>query len=301
MTADSHIRSSGRSLATLLTGGMMFECPRWHADRWYVTDIFRPAVVTVREDGSDCRNHVVFEQKITGTGWLPDGSLLAVAVEERRLLRVDSSGAISEFAPVGHLGRGLANDLVVDQQGHAFVGLIGYEIGQVERGGPPPPGVVVRVDLDGTATVAAEGLLAPNGMVVTDDGRTLIVGESLGSRYTAFTIGDGGSLGERRVWAELGGWKAGKSAPDGCTLDADGCIWFADSFSNRFVRVSQGGDEVEVLKLPDGLNAYACMLGGSDGRTLALCCGPGHTTTERTTGQHVVLTTRVEVPHAGLP
>jgi sugar lactone lactonase YvrE len=280
---------------------MMFECPRWHDGRWYITDIFRPAIVTLREDGSDVRNHAVFEQKVSGTGWLPDGSLLVVAIEERRLLRVQTSGEVLDYAFVGDLGRGLANDLVVDAQGYAFVGLIGYEIGQVETGGPAPAGVVVRVDPGGGAAVVAEGLLAPNGMVITRDGRTLVVGESLGSRYTAFTIDPDGTVSEGRVWAQLGGYRDGKSAPDGCSMDTDGRIWFADSASSRFVLVEEGGREVEEIRLPEPLNAYACMLGGADGRTLAMCCGPGHSARDRTSAQHVVLTTRVEAPHAGLP
>jgi sugar lactone lactonase YvrE len=179
--------------------------------------------------------------------------------------------------------------------------LIGYEIGQVDSGGPAPAGVVVRVDPGGDAAVVAEGLLAPNGMVITEDGRTLVVGESLGSRYTAFGLNPDGTVSEGRAWAQLGGHRDGRSAPDGCCMDTHGRIWFADSASSRFVLVEEGGREVEEIRLPKPLNAYACMLGGADGRTLAMCCGPGHSAQDRTSAQHVVLTTRVETPHAGLP
>ena len=64
----------------------------------------------------------------------------------------------------------------------------------------------------------------PNGSVITDDGSTLIVGESMGARFTAFTITHDRGLTDRRVWAEVPGM-----APDGCTIDADGAIWFADA------------------------------------------------------------------------
>jgi sugar lactone lactonase YvrE len=110
-------------------------------------------------------------------------------------------------------------------------------------------------------------------MVITGDGRTLVVGESLGSRYTAFPINPDRTVSQGRVWAQLGGHRDGKSAPDGCCMDADGRIWFADSFSNRFVLVEEGGREVEEIRLPEPLNAYACMLGAADGRMLAMCCG----------------------------
>ncbi len=73
--------------------------------------------------------------------------------------------------------------------------------------------------------------------MITPDGSTLIVGETMGARYTAFTIADDGSLGDRRLWADVEGY-----APDGCTLDADGGIWFADALGARVVRVVEGGE-----------------------------------------------------------
>ena len=62
-------------------------------------------------------------------------------------------------------------------------------------------------------------------MVITSDGTTLVVGESLASRYTALTIGAGGSLTDGRLWAPLHGPDGGRAAPDGCGLDAEGRIW----------------------------------------------------------------------------
>ena len=55
-------------------------------------------------------------------------------------------------------------------------------------------------------------------------------------------------------------------APDGCTIDAEGAIWFADALGKQVVRVREGGEITHRLPTPD--NVYACMLGGPDGRTL---------------------------------
>ena len=41
--------------------------------------------------------------------------------------------------------------------------------------------------------------------MITPDGATLIVGETIGGRYTAFDIGDDGSLSNKRSWAQLDG------------------------------------------------------------------------------------------------
>jgi sugar lactone lactonase YvrE len=125
---------------------------------------------------------------------------------------------------------------------------------------------------DGTVTAAADDLRFPNGSVITADGATLIVGESMGDRFTAFTITADRGLAGRRVWAEVPGM-----APDGCTIDADGAIWFADAVGRQVVRVREGGEITDRVPTPD--NVYACMLGGSDGRTLfALTAAGGHPT-----------------------
>ena len=301
MAVDSGGQVSSRPIETLLEGGNFFECPRWHDGRWFITDIFRPGIITLREDGSDLQDHALFEKMVSGTGWLPSGSLLVVVIEDRRVLRIDTSGEVSEYVALSGLGAGIANDMVVDSSGRAYVGLIGIHPDDIEMGGDRPAGVVVRVDPDGTQAVVADGLLGPNGMVVTPDGATLIVGESLGSRYTAFDVAGDGSLGGRRIWAQLQYVNGKDAAPDGCGLDAEGRIWFADSFTGRFVLVAEGGKIIEELEAPRDLNVYACMLGGSDGRSLVMCCGPGHSATERASGQSVLFVAHVDVPHAGLP
>jgi sugar lactone lactonase YvrE len=119
----------------------------------------------------------------------------------------------------------------------------------------------------------------------------------MGGRYTAFTIGDDGSLTDRRVWASVEG-----VAPDGCALDAEGYLWAADALGNRLVRVAEGRGVVDEIPGPDGLGIYACMLGGDDGRTLLACAAPDFFESNRSTARDaVLLTTTVDAPHAGLP
>ena len=51
----------------------------------------------------------------------------------------------------------------------------------------PDQGVfVARVHPDGSVHVVAEGMWTPNGMAITQDGGTLLVGETLGNRITAY-------------------------------------------------------------------------------------------------------------------
>ena len=93
-----------------------------------------------------------------------------------------------------------------------------------------------------------------------------------------------------------------KFAPDGCTLDAEGYIWAADAIGARCVRVGQGGEILEEIRTPDGLGIFACALGDEDGCTLLLCAAPDFLEANRAhTRGAVLLTTVVDVPHAGLP
>ena len=146
---------------------------------------------------------------------------------------------------------------------------------------------------DGTVETAATDLEFPNGSVITPDGRLLIVGESLGRRYRAFPIDADGTLGPSRVWADLDG-----RAPDGCTLDADGAIWFANAIGREVVRVREGGEVIEVIETPDP--AYACCLGGDDGCTLFLVTALGPPA-GLAPGDGKLYKVAVDVPHAGLP
>jgi sugar lactone lactonase YvrE len=219
------------------------------------------------------------DESPSGLGWLPDGRLLVVAMESRRVLRVEPDGALVTHGDLSAVATGNCNDMVVAADGTAYVGNFG-------KG--KEPAALARVQPDGSVDVVAEGLQFPNGSVITPDGRTLIVGETFGHRATAFTIAPDGTLHDRRVWAELGAM-----LPDGCSLDTEGAIWFADAGGTAVVRVREGGEVAD--RIETGASTIACMLGGDDGRTLFVTCtGDGDES-------GTIRTARVDVPHAGLP
>jgi sugar lactone lactonase YvrE len=281
-------------MRTLLGGGSFFESPRWHDGRWWVSDFFRKVVLAVDERGR-AEEIARVEAQPSGLGWLPAGSLLVVSMRDRRVLRRSRDAEFSIHADLAELCDWHANDMVVASDGRAYVGNFGFDLDGAEQ----TPTKLVRVDPDGSACVAADGLLFPNGSVITPDGRTLIVGETFGRRYTAFTIAADGTLTDRRIWADL---RAARVSPDGCTLDAEGCIWTADAAHERCCRIAEGGGVVEEVALPAGLRCFACMLGGEDGRTLLLCGAPDYDARRRSESRDaVLLTTHVAVPHAGLP
>ena len=144
--------------------------------------------------------------------------------------------------------------MVVDDRGHAYIGNYGFDI---DAGAEATSTNLVCVDPDGDSWVVAEQLLFPNGMVIADGGRTLVVAESFGQRLSAYDLQDDGSLAQPRVWADLR-----PNVPDGICLDAAGGIWVADPINDGVIRVVQGAGPVEWI--PTGRHAYACALGGDE-------------------------------------
>lgn len=298
-----------RPLTTLATGGNYFEGPRWHDGRWWVSDIYKGVVQAYDTQGQG-EDILEVQAQPSGLGWLPDGSMLIVSMHDAKLLRRDQDGTVSVHADLSELCKYELNDLVVDDQGRAFVGTIGFAIA---AGDEPRTGSVYRVDPDGSIVVAASDLWCPNGLTITPDGSDLIVAESFAGRLTAFTIEADGNLSNRRVMAQVGEPPAPASAPemlaaaalipDGCAMDAEAHVWAADPLRQRCVRISPAGEIVDEVVDPDGRDMFACALGGEDGKTLLLCVAPDFFEAAQglNAGQGALLTTTVDVPHGGRP
>lgn len=295
-------------LDTLLDGGNYFEGPRWHDGRWWVSDFYRYTVLAVTPD-REAEEVMRVDAQPSGMGWMPDGSLLVVSMRDHRLLRRSPDGELSVHADVSEHCGGHLNDVVVDAVGRAYVGNFGFDI---MAGADPRETVLVRVDPDGAATVAADGLRFPNGAMITPDGGTLLVNETIAGRIAAFTIGGDGGLSDHRIWAQVAptpplttleeGLSQLRFAPDGGTLDAEGRVWAADALGGRCCRVAEGGEILDEIRAPEGLSIFACALGGEDGRTLLMCAAPDFAEEARKAARDaVLLTATVSVPHAGLP
>ena len=276
---------------TVLYEGLDFgEGPRWHDGRLWVSDFFRHLVLSIDADGAE-RVELELDDQPSGLGWLPTGELLVVAMLSRQVRRVDADGAVHLHADLSSIATGPCNDMVVDGRGNAYVGNFGFDL---EGRATPRTAHLALVRPDGSVEVAVEDLQFPNGTVITPDGRTLVVGESMGARYLAFTIDDDGSLHDRRVWAEVPG-----RGPDGCALDAEGAIWMADAGGGGCFRVAEGGEILDHVVASQPV--YACALGGPDRRTLHLITAPGFGGDRAGQGDGKVEVVDVDVPGAGWP
>jgi sugar lactone lactonase YvrE len=276
------------------------EGPRWRDGRLWFGDWAELAVRSVTPEGVLATELAVGDSRPSGSGWTPDGDLLFVSMEHRQVRRAKPDGTVSVHADLAGFSTWLWNDMVVDAEGRAYAGEFGFDFnGEMEKRGIPslvadhPTAKLVRIQPDGRAELADADMHFPNGSVITPDGSTLIVAETLGRCLTAFDIGTNGALSNKRVWAPLG-----ERLPDGICLDADGAVWFANPASPECVRVAPGGQVLEVIDT--ALPCFACMLGGADGRTLfmltAAWAEPG-----QPPRKGAILAAEVERAHAGRP
>ena len=284
-----------------LCDGLHFaEGPRWHNGKLWFSDFYDHAVKTVDATGK-VATMLEIDGQPSGLGWMPDGNLLVVSMLDRQLLRLDDDQLVVH-ADLSAIAEFHCNDMVVDSRGRAYVGNFGFDLDAASQSGDfvgalkaYQGATLARVDPDGSTHVAATSLRFPNGTVITPDGRTLIIAETLGARLTAFDIADDGALTNQRLWAALPG-----IAPDGICLDADSAIWVADARSPRCIRVVEGG--TILAEVATEQNCYACMLGCAAGRTLfMLTARESHPHEAGTNRNGKILTTHVAVGHAGLP
>ena len=261
---------------TVVREGLAFgEAPRWHEGRLWFSDFYRHGIFSMAPDGSDERVEVDVDGQSSGLGWAGDGSLLYVSMIDQQL-RHFRDGVVTTFADISAHCVFWANEMLVTPAGFAYVGSFGYDLDVLLRDlGPagfialPPPSTnLIVVDPDGEVVQVVPEMDFPNGTVVTPDGSTLIVAETVARRLSAFSVNPDGTLRDRRVWAQFTGW----TFPDGICLDAEGQVWLANTIAPECKRVAEGGEVTAVATTSQ--NAFACALGGDDGRTLYAMTAP---------------------------
>ena len=294
-----------RELRTVAEGLYFGEGPRWHDGRLWFSDFYAHRVCSVSEAGGDMRVELEFDDQPSGLGWMPDGSLLVVSMVRQQVWRRWPDGRLERHADLSDIAGFWCNDMVVDGEGRAYVGNFGFDLDAVllDKG---PDWVrengettsIALIEPDGSVSLAAaeEKLFFPNGPVITPDGKTFIVGETLAGKLTAFDIEPDGHLSNRREWASTD-----PRLPDGICLDAEGAIWIANPLAPECVRYAQGGEVLEVVETGE-LNCYACMLGGADGKTLFMVVAPtSHRDLAGAAKNGKIIACKVDVARAGRP
>jgi sugar lactone lactonase YvrE len=143
-------------------------------------------------------------------------------MQSSRIMRVGSTG-VSLHADLAALPGTHLTDMITDAHGRAYVDRLHYGVAWTDLEmlpdgrrrfafdidysiGPEVTDSLVLVEADGSsARVVADGLLGPNGMAISPDGRRLVVAEWRTNRITDVTDGVRPVVGERVLACALGG------------------------------------------------------------------------------------------------
>ncbi len=176
-----------------------------------------------------------------GMTWGPDGALYVADVGRRCVCRLDAQdGVVSRVVDRTDSGEALRgpNDLIFSPHGDLY-------FTDPQGSWDAPTGAVYRIAAGAeTARLVADGLRFPNGLVLSPDGKTLLVAETPLHRITAVTL----ATGEKRVFAivsETGG-------PDGMRWGPDGSLYAAIFGGGEVVRVSLAGEVTNRISVPQG-------------------------------------------------
>ncbi|MDP8994618.1 MAG: SMP-30/gluconolactonase/LRE family protein [Pseudomonadota bacterium] len=161
---------------------------------------------------------------------------------------------IVEVEPELHDNR--LNDGTVDPAGRLW-------FGSMDDGEKQARGRFYRFARGALAEAGLPKVAITNGPAVSPDGRTLYWVDTLGQSVHACALRDDGTLGDSRLFAQLG---AKEGFPDGPTVDSEGCVWIALYFGWEARRYSPQGKLIERVAFPVS-NVTKLAFGGEDLRT----------------------------------
>jgi sugar lactone lactonase YvrE len=230
------------------------EGPIWYQGKLYYVEYDRNSVTTW--DGS--RNTVFWSKAGCGpSAVIPTakGEFLTTCYDSGTIGRISADG--KDLPPYSHDKDGNVfvgpNDFAPDRHGGIYFTCSGT------APGPAIDGKIFYIAPDGTVSQKAADLHSANGIVVSNDGKTLYAIETEDHRLLQFKIGPDGSLSDRRVFLNLDELthNVGPIYPDGVKIDSKGHLYIGQNprdvnaaLAGTIFVVDADGKLLRTLKLP---------------------------------------------------
>jgi sugar lactone lactonase YvrE len=177
---------------------------------------------------------------------------IVVAVE-RGFALLDDDGTLTCFKDLW-TNRGVRmNDGGCDPDGRFYCGSMAYDQA-------PGRGAMWRLDVDGTASCLFGGVTVSNGLAWSPDGSTAYYVDTATQRIDAFDYDADEGLSGRRPVVTI---EKESGAPDGLTVDAEGCLWVALFGGGAVHRYRPDGTLDGRVEVP-AAQVTACTFGGDD-------------------------------------
>jgi gluconolactonase len=230
------------------------EGPVWYRGKLYYVEYDRNTVTTW--DGE--KNTIFWSKKGCGPSAVINtarGEFLTTCYDSGTIGRISADGA--DLPPYSQDGNGNRfvgpNDFAPDHRGGIYFTCSGT------APGPVIDGKVFYIARDGTITQKATDVHNANGIVVSNDGKTLYVIETEDHRLIQFKIAPDASLSYRRVFLNLDDLTHNivHIYPDGVKIDSQGHLYIGQNPRDAHARlagtifvVDAEGKPLRTLKLP---------------------------------------------------
>ena len=245
VVAEGHEFTEGPTLDG--EGNILFTSPKQSA---IVRHVIKDGTNTIFYQGEDPVSALFFR----------DGKLHATQGDLDRVVEIQSP---EEFVPVAESFEAKPfnkpNDLWVSPSGHVYFTDPNYGRGPLPQGGEfaywvTPEGKISRIN----ATFNR-----PNGIVGSEDGKTLFITDAGDSKTYRFELGEDGTPGEQVLFTEIGG--------DGMTLDSFGNLYIGVPRQKALVVIDPAGKEIS--RISDFGCTNVCF--GPEGKALYITRAPG--------------------------
>ncbi|MFC6340152.1 SMP-30/gluconolactonase/LRE family protein [Pseudomonas sp. CCM 7891] len=220
------------------------EGPVWDVDqqRLYWIDSFDGRVLRCTDDGRELRAWDV-GQKVGSMALRKNGDAAIVALQ---------SGLYNLDLPTGDLElivdpepgqpNNRLNDGKVDRQGRFIVGSMDTQEDQASA-------KLYRLDPDLSLHTLDEGIIVSNGPCWSPSGETFYFADTWSGEIWAYDYNNAtGAVANRRSFASVD--TSGGGAADGCTVDAEGCLWQALVYAGKLVRYTPHGQVDRIIEMP---------------------------------------------------
>ncbi|KPY02165.1 Senescence marker protein-30 [Pseudomonas amygdali pv. mori] len=220
------------------------EGPVWDVEqqRLYWIDSFDGRVLRCTDDGRELRAWDV-GQKIGSMVLRRNGDAALVALQTG-IYNLDlPSGDIELIVdPEPGLPDNRLNDGKVDRHGRFIVGSMDTREDQASA-------KLYRLDPDLSLHTLDEGIIVSNGPCWSPGGETFYFADTWSGDIWAYDYDNtSGAVANRRTFAKVDTSAGG--AADGCTVDAEGCLWQALVYAGKLVRYTPDGQVDRIIDMP---------------------------------------------------
>jgi enterochelin esterase family protein len=255
--------ADGAKLEEVYADERFFEGPAWDpaAGKLYFTAFGKDSqqVLRLEEPG---KVHVWMDRSegVNGTFLSLEGRLLGAQAYGHRLLDLALGGERASDARI------LLNQPSLHQPNDVCQTIAGDIYFTDPDFKEQKTSAVYRLSRDGKLEKVISDMPLPNGLIASNDAKTLYVGDSHEKLWRAYPIRDDGSVGEGRVFFDPE--TENRADPDGMTIDERGNLYFSGR-GGVWVADPQG-KALGLIAVPEFCSNAA--FGGSDLKTLFLTC-----------------------------